>query len=258
MSLPLSTSPPPPGLLSPLARYAFFFDFDGTLAEIAERPDAVRLEARARDALAALCEAAGGGVAVVTGREIEAVDAFLAPLRLAIAGVHGLELRRPDGSRQSAEVDRKAASAVEAALAPKAAAHSGLLLERKRGALALHYRAQPALAAECLRWMEEAIEPFGQIVLTRGKMVVEARFHRATKGGALLDLSAEAPFAGRIPVFAGDDATDEDAFAAVNELAGVSIKVGEGPTAARCRVADVGAFLDWLCALAECRGDAST
>jgi trehalose 6-phosphate phosphatase len=250
MSLHLS-SLPPPGILRPISRYAFFFDFDGTLAEIAEKPEAVRFEARAKEALDRLCRDTGGAVAIITGREADAVDAFFAPLRLAIAGVHGLELRKPDGSGRSAAVDEKAANDVETALAARVEAHPGLLLERKRGALALHYRGNPAREAECLRWMEEAAAPFRQVVLTRGKMVVEARFHRATKGTALLDFYAEAPFAGRVPVFAGDDVTDEDAFAAVNRFDGISIKVGEGATAARYRAKAVASFIDWLCRLAR-------
>jgi trehalose 6-phosphate phosphatase len=230
--------------------FAFFLDFDGTLTEIADRPDAVRIEARTREALAVLQQATGGALAVITGREIEAIDAFLSPLALPVAGVHGLEQRSHNGDRRSAAIDVAAIAFAEAALAPLAQAEPGLLLERKRGALALHYRARPDLEADCVRWVEAAIANSPDVTITRGKMVVEARFHAATKGTAVLDFLAELPFAGRTPVFAGDDVTDEDAFAAVNTLGGISIKVGAGETRAIHRAVDVTEFLDWLCGLA--------
>lgn len=237
-------------IIADARRHAFFFDFDGTLTEIAERPDAVHLEARATEALTVLAQATGGAVAVVTGREIHAIDHFLAPLVLPAAGVHGMEQRRPNGHIYSAQIDEQAARAVEAELAPLASAQPGLILEPKRGALALHYRARPDLESDCLSWVERATADVANVTLTRGKMVIEARFHRATKGTAIMDFCQEPPFAGRVPVFAGDDVTDEDAFAAINTLGGLSIKVGPGDTQALHRTASVRTFLDWLCDMA--------
>lgn len=89
------------------------------------------------------------------------------------------------------------------------------------------------------------------VVLTRGKMVVEMRLHAATKGTAINDFLQEKPFKGRLPFFAGDDVTDEDAFEAVNALGGISVKVGPGETVAQARVASVDEFLTWLQATAQ-------
>src|SRR5260363_352039 len=72
---------------------AFFLDFDGTLAELAETPNDVRLSARARAVLDGLVQASNGAVAVFSGRSIEGLDALLAPLKLPLAGVHGAERR---------------------------------------------------------------------------------------------------------------------------------------------------------------------
>lgn len=232
-------------------RHAFFFDFDGTLTEIADRPDAVLIDERVTSALTVLAEKTGGAVAVVTGREIETIDQFLDPLVLPIAGVHGVERRQANGLRRTAVIDEDAARRTEAELAEFVSGHEGLLLERKRGAVALHYRARPDLEADCIRAVERATANVSNVVLTRGKMVIEARFHRATKGTAIQDFCAEPPFAGRIPVFAGDDVTDEDAFAAVNALGGISIKVGTGDTLAHYRARGVQSFLDWLSRLAD-------
>jgi trehalose 6-phosphate phosphatase len=127
----------------------------------------------------------------------------------------------------------------------------GLLLEKKRGALALHYRLRAELETLCLSLVEELASRLQDAVLTRGKMVIEMRLHTATKGTAINDFLQEAPFKGRLPFFAGDDVTDEDAFTAINALGGISVKVGPGETAARVRVASVDEFLTWLLITAQ-------
>ncbi len=231
--------------------YAFFFDFDGTLTELAETPSATILEDRVRHALDLLFQATSGAVAIVTGREIELVDAFLSPLHLPAAGVHGFERRNGGRTISAQAAEESAARAIEDVLRSFVSHNPGLLLERKRGALALHYRLRPELEALCLSLVEDATAALAQTVLTRGKMVIETRFHTATKGSAINDFLQELPFRGRVPFFAGDDVTDEDAFTAVNALDGISVKVGPGETAARYRISSAGEFVGWLCATAE-------
>jgi trehalose 6-phosphate phosphatase len=130
----------------------------------------------------------------------------------------------------------------------------GLLLEKKRGAFALHYRLRPELGSFCLSLMEDLTGRLSNVVLTRGKMVVEMRLHTATKGTAIADFLEEKPFRGRVPFFAGDDVTDEDAFTAVNALNGITVKVGPGETEARARAGNVDEFLTWLLATAQSLG----
>jgi trehalose 6-phosphate phosphatase len=231
--------------------YAFFFDFDGTLTEIAETPGAVIVEERARRALEILFKDASGAVAIVTGREIEAIDKFLAPLKLPAAGVHGYERRNGRTTVSARAAEKGATRAIEKILASFVSHNPGLLLEKKRGALALHYRLRPETESFCLSLVEDLALRLPDVVLTRGKMVVEMRLHMATKGSAINDFLQEAPFRGRLPFFAGDDVTDEDAFAAVNALDGISVKVGPGETAARARAANVDEFLTWLLATAQ-------
>jgi trehalose 6-phosphate phosphatase len=241
---------PLPFLHDPRA-YAFFFDFDGTLAEVAETPEAALLDPRARRALNLLFQATSGAVAIITGREIESVDTFLAPLRLPVAGVHGFERRNGSGTVLAHAAEEASFHSIESLLSTFASHNPGLLLERKRGALALHYRQRPELEACCLSLVEDAAAELPKTVLTRGKMVIETRFHTATKGTAINGFLQEFPFRGRKPFFAGDDVTDEDAFAVVNELDGISIKVGPGSTAARFRTCSISEFLDWLQDTAE-------
>ena len=77
-------------------------------------------------------------------------------------------------------------------------------------------------------------------------MVFEIKPGGRDKGTAIAEFMAEAPFAGRLPVFIGDDSTDEDGFAVVNQLGGHSIKVGDGETRAHWHLADADAVLNWL------------
>ncbi len=232
--------------LSDPNRIALFLDFDGTLVAIAERPEDVRLDAETRAAIAALDRLLSGALAIITGREIATVDAFLAPLHLSVAGVHGLTRRDALGRTLMSAVDQALVQRIEEAVAPLVAAHPGLLVERKFGAVALHYRAHPELEGACIEVMERAVAGTPNAELRRGKMVIEAKARGASKGTAVANYMAEPPFAGRVPVFAGDDVTDEDAFAEVNARGGVSIKIGAGDTHAAYRAAGTDEFLAWL------------
>lgn len=220
-------------ILSPAC--ALFLDFDGTLVEIAPQPGAVVVPSGLVPTLTALQQYLGGAVAVVSGRPISQIDSFLAPLHLPVAGVHGAERRTAAGG-----VDRIAGhplQLVEQAAQALVAAHPGLLLEHKQSSLALHYRQHPELEAECLDAMQQAVENSPGLTLLRGKMVAEAKPGGASKGGAIEAFLREPPFAGRTPVFVGDDITDEVGFAAVQRLGGLGVKVGDGPTVAWQRLA---------------------
>ncbi len=211
---------------------ALFLDFDGTLVDIVDHPDDVALGSATREALTALSRKLDNAVAILTGRDIEVVDRFLAPLVLPVAGVHGL-LRR-DATGKLSEPPEAGAFVAEAKtrLAAFVAAEPGLMIETKPVSLALHYRARPELADRCLTAFTEIVDHFPGIELKRGKMVLEAKPTGADKGTALADFMTEPPFAGRVPLFAGDDVTDEDAFRVVNARGGMSIKVGDGETSA--------------------------
>jgi trehalose 6-phosphate phosphatase len=228
------------------AQIALFLDFDGTLVAIADRPDDVRLDPTTRQALTDLDRLLAGAVAIITGREIASVDRFLDPLRLSVAGVHGLTRRDAEGRVHSPSVDGGFTAAIEQAAWPLLQKHPALFLEYKYGAVALHYRAHPDLEQACIALFESAVRELPGVELKRGKMVVEAKVVGGNKGAAIADYLSEKPFVGRIAVFAGDDVTDEDAFVLVNGRRGVSIKVGPGETNATYRVNGTGEFLAWL------------
>ncbi len=228
------------------ANAALYLDFDGTLAAHAPHPDGVTVHDSLPTLLAGLRARLAGAVALVTGRPLAMLDAIVGPPRYAGAGLHGLEWRLASGNTISSG-NPVGASRIVRALREHFGADPRLVIEDKGAAVALHYRQAPERAEECIAFMREIVSgPDFEIL--RGHAVVEARPRGADKGAALHALAAHAPFAGRTPVFVGDDVTDEDGFLAAADLGGYGVKVGAGPTAARYRIAVVEAVRDWLAA----------
>ena len=213
---------------------ALFLDFDGTLVDIADQPHEVEIPAGLVPTLAVLEQYLGGAVAVISGRPISQIDEFLAPLRLPVAGVHGTERRSASGELtmlSTHPLDR-----IEHAARQLALQHTGLLVETKRGSIALHYRQAPELEGLCHSTLQAAVQASPGVTLLQGKMVVEAKPGGASKGGAIEEFMREAPFAGRTPLFVGDDLTDEVGFSSVQRMGGLGVKVGEGASVAWQRI----------------------
>ncbi len=230
---------------------ALFLDFDGTVVDIAPHPDEVRVPPPLVHALASLSTYLGGAVAMISGRPIAQIDGFLSPLRLPVAGVHGAERRSADG--QTAWLATHPLDEVEQRANALARAHAGLLVETKRGSVALHYRQAPHLEALCLATMEAAVRESPGVTLLRGKMVAEAKPGGASKGNAIEAFLQEPPFKDRLPVFIGDDITDEVGFSTVQRLGGMGIKVGPGHSVAWRRLADPAELRGQLLAAAAAR-----
>lgn len=229
---------------------AFFFDFDGTLVDIAPRPELVVVPPEVSGLLRALEVHFGGAIAIITGRPLAAVDNFLTPIRLAMAAEHGSVRRDSSGALHVSEGDAGAVAAAYGALQTLADANPGLLLERKTSSLALHYRQRPELGDLCAATVEETVAANPGLIVLPGKMVFELKPKGIDKGVAVRAFMAEPPFLGRTPIFAGDDVTDEHAFAVVNALGGISVKIDEGATEATYRTNRAG-LIDWLSQLTE-------
>jgi trehalose 6-phosphate phosphatase len=223
---------------------ALFLDFDGTLAEIADTPEAATVDAGLADVLAALARRLDGALAVVSGRPLAELDARLGAA-FAGAGQHGAELRRRPGDTPRARAPT-GLDAVTRALRRCYGADTQLRIEDKGASVALHYRQAPERGHECLQALRGLVEPWPALEVIAGKCVAEARARGADKGAALRALAREAPFAGRAPVFVGDDRTDEDGFAAACAAGGYGVKVGDGATLARYRCASVAEVRAWL------------
>jgi trehalose 6-phosphate phosphatase len=253
MSLPKFSLRPKRGAVTPTppplgARCALFLDIDGTLLELAATPSAVTVDAHIRSLLPALHDALGGACALVTGRSITDVDRLFPEHSLAIAGQHGAERRDGQGTLHLHAPARETLDRLRKLFAEFAARHPGLLLEDKGSTLAVHYRQVPQLADEVHRAVRDALAVTRDraLQLQPGKLLVEIRPDGRDKGTAVRDFMGEAPFAGRTPVFVGDDVGDEHGFNIVQRLGGHGIKVGEGRTRARHRLRDVASVRAWL------------
>lgn len=225
---------------------AFFLDLDGTLAEIQPRPELVFIPGNTLATLERL-HASGICVAVISGRPLPQIDQLLGDLALPAAGVHGAQRREADGTLHDLQLDSALFSKIQAELADACASHSGLYLEDKGVAFALHFRQAPELAAIAQTLAEGFVARYPDaLALQPGKCVFELKPRGASKGEVIRSFMNEAPFKGKHPVFIGDDVTDEAGFAAVNALGGLSIKVGHGPSEARQRLESVAAVGEWL------------
>lgn len=238
--------------MPPLAAdWAIFLDIDGTLLEYAERPDAVRVGESVLRLIEALQRGTNGALALISGRPVSDIDGLFAPLRLPAAGQHGAERRDAAGRLHPHRFPAERLQRAAARVGEVAARHEGLLVENKGHSLALHYRLAPGSAEIARAAMREAATQLGsEFEVLEGKMVVELKPSGRDKGVAIEEFMAEPPFAGRRPMFIGDDRTDEFGFDVVNRLGGHSVKVGPGDSASRHRIANAAAVRDWLAAWA--------
>jgi len=234
---------------------ALFLDVDGTLLQIAIGPGAVTVPARTRLALRTAVARECGAVALVSGRTIAGLDRLFAPLRLPCIGVHGLEWRDADGCHGEASVLPRQLDAARGRIRALVGSLAGLELEDKRFSLAVHFRLAPHMEPRVRQLLDElalALQPHYRV--QAGKYCLELRPALRSKRAAIEAFMRLPPFAGRLPVFVGDDATDEQGFEAVNELGGLSIHVGNRPgSAARWQFANVNAVVSWLMAPEQAR-----
>ena len=239
---------PPP--FPTLESASLFFDFDGTLVDLASTPDGVVVDAALGRRLARLSAATAGRVAIVTGRSIAQIDTLMGDhaAGIAIAGSHGAERRSAAGEhvRPERSAPLEAATAALHAFAEL----NGLVFEHKSLGVTLHYRQCPDRESDAVAMAQQVASEHG-LRANRGKMMVEVRLP-GDKGDAVRRLMAEPPFAGTTPWFFGDDVTDEDGFAAVADLGGAGVLIDPPrATAAAYRLDDVAALRAWIDAALE-------
>lgn len=207
--------------------HAILLDIDGTLLDIAPTPHQVRVPTSLRKTLKTLQERTDGALALVSGRALSDIDLLFSPLQLSAVGGHGAEVRLLNGHAKT-EGTSPLDEELRRRLGAIAKMGDGIILEDKGYSLALHYR----LAPDRKRAIEDAVNaickdlPPATVEVLPGKAVIEIKKVGFNKGTALRALMAQKPFAGRRPVFVGDDTTDDAAFAAVPEFDGVAISVG--------------------------------
>lgn len=257
-------------MLPPLLKIdkiAIFLDFDGTLVDFAPAPDAVAVPADVKLLLRELRVELEGALALVTGRSLASLDALVNDYELCAAGCHGGEWRTlAQAKRLSAaargQAQRKAhtlsvmetgnvdsgkeALSLARSVLSKFLREHKVRLEDKPYSLALHFRHNPEIEPELDAWLDQHFAALAELRVIKGKCVREIQLTGVNKGMAVERFMQQPPFVGRIPVYLGDDVTDEDAFLWVNQVGGVSIKVGAGATRANYRLSDFQAVSRWL------------
>ena len=227
---------------------ALFLDFDGTLVEIAPRPDAVKLEAGMEDVLIGLHTRTNGRIAIVSGRNLVELERIMPNYPGVLVGSHGAE-SRIDGAYETApEGETTAFIASRDMLRAWVEHYDGVLLEEKPVSLVLHYRQAPDRQSDCEGILDALSQVMPGFVVRPSKMAVELMPENVSKERAVLGLLED--WRDLTPIAIGDDRTDEDMFGAVGASGGYAIKVGDGETAAKYRlggVAEVHALLrNWL------------
>ncbi|MBO3274358.1 trehalose-phosphatase [Pseudomonas schmalbachii] len=228
---------------------SLFLDVDGTLLDIAESPDAVHVPRELCVALESLHRRLDGALALVSGRPVDSLDRLFAPLRLPSCGSHGAHWRVHAGEPLRHEAERPLPAPVRQRLQALARAHPGVLVEDKGSSVALHYRQVPDAGPPLASALRELLgEPAGAgLRLLPGKMVYEVIAHSSDKAQAIRRYLDAPPFAGRRPLFIGDDVTDEPALAMMPALGGLALSVGHllpGASASFADAASVRAALD--------------
>lgn len=208
------------------ATTAFLFDVDGTLIDIGPSPFEVDVPADLKESLARLYDLTSGALALVSGRPIRDLDMLFAPLRLPAVGGHGAETRVAEGARVERIDDLP--EALRRYLIEVAKPGSGIEYEDKGYSVALHYRKAPKQAEPLRRHIAagRAAFPHEKTELLLGKAMFEVKRPGVNKGAAVRALMTEGQFSGRVPVFLGDDVTDESVFEILPSLGGKGFGVG--------------------------------
>jgi len=236
---------PPPPPLTDTTGLSLFLDFDGTLVDIAERPEGVVVPPTLPETLAVLAQRLEGRLALVSGRSLAALDDLLGPVGLPMAGSHGGEFR-PSADHEATPLADALPASVVSELEEIARDHGDLIVETKPCSAAIHYRLNPDMGPSVASQAARVASTHG-LRAKHGKMVVELSMPGSDKGNAVARFMEGPPFLGSRPVFVGDDVTDEDAFAMIRRLGGEGILVGPmRPTLAHWRLENVAAVHRWL------------
>jgi len=219
---PAVTSPP-----QPQSDWALFLDFDGTLLDIAPRPDEIEIPKSLPGMLLGASAWLEGALAIVSGRALSQIDRFLDPLRLPGGGEHGATVRLPDGTLETAGPETIVPIAWRNEILRVTNAWGGVLVEEKPYGITVHYREAPYRADDILALLVDIAGGDPRFEILASRMAYEVRSRAITKARVVNELMGYAPFSGRVPVFVGDDVTDHDGFRAVVARGGLALDVGE-------------------------------
>ncbi len=207
---------------------ALFLDLDGTLLEIAPDPDQVRVPTGLPALLVDLQGLLGGALAIVSGRSLSDIDRLLKPFVGSAGGEHGGSLRFDDGSRQDIPAEVVIPEDWHVALRHATRPWQGVRIEPKPHGVTVHYRQAPERHDDVWRLAQALVpEDHAKFRLLPARKAVEIALREVSKGHAVDCMMSRAPFRGRVPIFVGDDVTDEAGMSAARQFGGQGLRVAE-------------------------------
>jgi trehalose 6-phosphate phosphatase len=239
------------------ASLALFLDVDGTLLDLAARPDDVVTPAGLVTTLARAEHKLDGALALISGRSIEDVDHLFAPLRLRVSGVHGAEVRFDPDAPTAATGAGDLPQSLLAALGRAVEAFPGVFVENKRFSFTVHYRLAPSAEQPLRNIVNRLVDSLPIAVdIMDAHYAIEIKSPCFDKGGAIAAFLSTSTFRGRTPIFVGDDTTDESGFALVSARGGVAYSVGGPRPGAIGAFSEPRAVREWLANFAAEEGSA--
>src|SRR5580704_4003750 len=235
-----------------ISRVAILLDVDGTILDVAATPQSVVVPASLVQTLGELHVQTNGAVALISGRLIESLDDLFVPLKLPCVGGHGVEWRISGSApiqRRHGELSPLLKMQVTAAVT----VDPRIIVEDKGSSLAVHHRLAPELGPLIKNKIAAILDraPGEKLEMLCGKAVIEIKPPSFNKGVAVCELMKSAPFAQRIPLFVGDDVTDESVFAVMPALGGFGYSVGREVAGVSGTFGGPQNVRDWLAGLCD-------
>lgn len=228
-------------ILKPLQQDAdagyLILDIDGTLCDFQNDPELCQIRPEIKDSLRQLLRQPELALYLLTGRSYISAKALVADLDIGICSEHGLEHYAADGQCLRSYDSPATYQSLLAEVQLFQQQYPELRIEHKRHSVALHFREHPDLAQVVQSFVSAQLQQLRGYIKKKGNHVIEIAPRQSNKGECIQALVAEQeqPYV----IYIGDDVTDEDAFKVVNQMRGLSIKVGAGQTAAHYRLQDI-------------------
>lgn len=229
--------------------YSLFLDIDGTLADFTSDPSQTTLNQRNFNIIQKLVNNSII-ISIVTGRPIDQAKTFFPNLALNIAGTHGLEMQLKNIdthiSMPHTHYNPEDLIQIKHEINQLCLSQPHIRIEHKPYSIVLHYREHPQYKNQALHFLEQVQAKNLNFKIIQGKYVFELIPTQANKGNAIHRIIQQCKLENSIALFIGDDFTDEAGFEVINQVGGISIKVGAGDTQARFRLENTMAVTDFL------------
>ncbi|WP_218660255.1 trehalose-phosphatase [Acinetobacter pittii] len=225
--------------------YCLFLDIDGTLAPFQINPEHSFIPQTTLDVIKKITKL-NIPVIAITGRDVDTASKLLHPIEVPIAGLHGLDIYFDSENYIRPDLSSINFKNLKQDIQKYCDKYPELLIEDKNYSIALHYRKNPNLENNAINIMQKINLNYPQLKINRGKFVVELIPNQADKGRAIETILNHLDLPAVLPIFIGDDLTDESGFVFINQQSGLTIKVGSGETQAKYRLKDIDNVANFL------------